>query len=133
MRGASGFDRDASVPRGTRMKPDRRAVLAGTGALAAAGPARAVPPRAVTHILARYLVQARVGDIPAKVRREGCRTLLNYVGVAVGGSRHETVTRALAALTPFSGKPEASILGRRERLDILNASLVGGISSHIFD
>ena len=59
--------------------------------------------------------------------------MLNYVGVAVGGSRHETVTRALAALTPFSGKPEAAILGRREKLDILNASLVNGISSHIFD
>ena len=110
------------------MKPDRRAVLAGTGALAAAGPVSAAPPPAVTRILARYLAQARVGDIPAKVCREGCRTLLNYVGVAVGGSRHETVTRALAALTPFSGKPEAAILGRREKLDILNASLVGGIT-----
>jgi len=115
------------------MKPDRRAVLAGTSALAAAGPAGAVPPPAVTRILAKYLVGARVADIPAKVRREGCRTLLNYVGVAVGGSRHETVARALAALTPFSGKPEASILGRRDKLDILNASLVNGISSHIFD
>jgi 2-methylcitrate dehydratase PrpD len=115
------------------MKPDRRAVLAGTSALAAAGPVSAAPPPAVTRTLAKYLVRARTGDIPAKVRREGCRTLLNYVGVAVGGSRHETVTRALAALRPFSGKPEAAILGRRERLDILNASLVNGISSHIFD
>lgn len=64
------------------MKPDRRAVLAGTSALAAAGPASAAAPPAVTRILAKYLVGARVGDIPAKVRREGCRTLLNYVGVA---------------------------------------------------
>src|SRR6201996_8302470 len=123
----------AAGPKGKRMKPDRRAVLAGTGALAAAGPAGAAPPPEVTRILAKYLVGARFGDIPAKVRREGCRTLLNYVGVAIGGSRHETVTRALAALTPFSGKPEAAILGRREKLDILNASLINGISSHIFD
>ncbi|HSS13352.1 MAG TPA: twin-arginine translocation signal domain-containing protein, partial [Rhizomicrobium sp.] len=64
------------------MTPDRRSVLAGTSALAAAGAAGAVPPPAVTRILAKYLAQARAGDIPAKVRREGCRTLLNYVGVA---------------------------------------------------
>src|SRR6185312_16575038 len=61
-----------------RMTPDRRAVLAGTGALAAAGPVGAAPPPAVTRILAKYLVGAQVGDIPAQVRREGCRTLLNY-------------------------------------------------------
>ena len=114
------------------MQPDRRAVLAASAAMTVPA-AAALPPPHVTRILAHYLVTARPGDIPAAVRREGCRTLLNWVGVAVGGSRHETVTRALAALSPFSGKPEASILGRREKLDILNASLVNGISSHIFD
>jgi len=51
----------------------------------------------------------------------------------VGGSRHETVDHAIAALAPFSGKAEASLLGRRERFDILNAALINGISSHIFD
>src|SRR6185436_3278167 len=77
--------------------------------------------------------QAKPSDMPASVRREARRTLLNYVGVAVGGSRHETVTRAIAALEPFSGKPEANLLGRRERFDILHAALINGISSHIFD
>ena len=115
------------------MTPDRRAVLAASAALAAPAAVLAAVPPQVTHILAHYLVTAHPGDIPGRVRREGCRTLLNYVGVAVGGSRHETVTRALVALAPFSGKPEAHVLGRRERLDILNASLVNGISSHIFD
>lgn len=90
-----------------------------------------VPP--VTSILAQYITQARFEDLPANVRREGHRTLLNYVGVAVGGSRHETVDRALKALAPFSGPAKANVLGRRERLDILNAALVNGISSHIFD
>ena len=115
------------------MTPDRRAVLAASAALAAPAAVVAAAPPQVTHILAHYLVTAHPGDIPGRVRREGCRTLLNYVGVAVGGSRHGTVTRALAALAPFSGKPEAHVLGRREKLDILNASLVNGISSHIFD
>jgi len=117
------------------IKPDRRAVLAAGVAApvsGAAAQAQASPPP-VTRILAHYIVNARIADMPTNVRREGCRTLLNYVGVAVGGSRHETVDHAIAALAPFSGKAEASLLGRRERFDILNAALINGISSHIFD
>ena len=124
---------------------DRRTVLASSavalgadllgsapaGAQPAAAPAAAPPP--VTEILARYLVNARFEDLPANVRREGTRTFLNWVGVAVGGSHHETIDHALAALSPFAGKPQANILGRREKLDIINATLVNGISSHIFD
>lgn len=117
------------------MKPDRRAILAASLAaptLGAVAEAQAAPPP-VTRILARYIVNAHMTDMPANVRREGCRTLLNYVGVTVGGSHHETVDHAIAALTPFAGRPEANLLGRSERLDILNAALINGISSHIFD
>ncbi len=89
--------------------------------------------RGVTRTLARYLVNARYEDLPAAVRKEGLRTLLNWVGVAVGGSGHETVQRAVAALAPFAAPPQASLLGRRERFDILNAAFINGVSSHVFD
>ncbi|PLP98479.1 MmgE/PrpD family protein [Cupriavidus pauculus] len=87
----------------------------------------------VTKTLARYLVAARYEDLPANVRKEGTRTLLNWVGVAVGGSHHETVDRAVAALKPFSGPRQAGLLGRTERFDIMNAAFINGVSSHIFD
>jgi len=87
----------------------------------------------VTRELARYLVSARPQDIPATVKKEVSRTLLNWVGVAVGGSGHETVTRALEAVTPFAGAAQAQIAGRTERLDIMNATLINGISSHVLD
>ena len=51
----------------------------------------------------------------------------------MGGSRHETVDIAIRALAPFSGPAQATVLGRKERLDVLHASLMNGISSHIFD
>lgn len=86
-----------------------------------------------TRLLAAYLVKARYGDLPPTVRKEGVRTLLNWVGVAVGGSRHETVERALRALEPFAGPAQASLLGRSERLDIMNAAFLNGVASHIFD
>jgi 2-methylcitrate dehydratase PrpD len=90
-------------------------------------------PDNVTRALAAYVVQARPDDLPAPVRAEACRTLLNWAGCTVGGSRHETVDIAVRALSPFSGKPEATLLGRRERVDILHASLINGISSHVLD
>ncbi len=90
-------------------------------------------PQEVTRILARYVVTARYEDLPEGVRKEGVRTLLNWVGVTVGGSRHKTVDIAVSALEPFSGPPQASILGRLERFDIMNAAFINGVSSHIFD
>jgi 2-methylcitrate dehydratase PrpD len=87
----------------------------------------------VTRELARFVVQARYEDLPATVRKEGVRTLINWVGVTVGGSHHETIDRAVAALAPFSGASHAGILGRTERFDIMNAAFINGVSSHIFD
>jgi 2-methylcitrate dehydratase PrpD len=87
----------------------------------------------VTRTLARYLVNARLSDIPAPVRKEAVRSVLNWLGCAVGSCHHEAVEHALTALSPFSGKAEASILGRQGKVDILLAALLNGISSHVFD
>jgi 2-methylcitrate dehydratase PrpD len=87
----------------------------------------------VTRTLARYVLASRYADIPKDVRHEAARSFLNWVGCAVGAARHDTVERALAALRPFSGKAEASVLGRTERLDIMLAALMNGITSHTFD
>jgi 2-methylcitrate dehydratase PrpD len=104
-----------------------------SGAAEAKAPASGPAAQGVTRTLARYIVGARYEDLPANVRKEGTRTLLNWIGVAVGGSHHETVDRAVAALAPFSGPAQASLLGRRERFDIMNAAFLNGVSSHVFD
>ena len=104
-----------------------------SGAADAKAPASGPAAQGVTRTLARYIVGARYEDLPANVRKEGTRTLLNWIGVAVGGSHHETVDRAVAALAPFSGPAQASLLGRRERFDIMNAAFLNGVSSHVFD
>jgi 2-methylcitrate dehydratase PrpD len=87
----------------------------------------------VTQILADYLVKAKYDDLPANVRKEGVRTFLNWVGVAIGGSHHQTVDIAVSALGPFSGPAQASLLGRHERFDIMTVAFINGVSSHIFD
>src|ERR1700735_5542912 len=102
-------------------------------AQAPAAPGKPAAVKDVTRELAHYLVTAAYDDLPANVRKEGVRTLLNWVGVAIGGSHHQTVDIAVAALTPFSGPAQASLFGRRERFDIMNAAFLNGVSSHIFD
>jgi 2-methylcitrate dehydratase PrpD len=87
----------------------------------------------VTRTLARHIGQSRYEDLPPPVLHEAARALLNWCGCAIGGSRHETVDRALAAVMPFAGPAQAGIAGRRERMDILNAALINGISSHVLD
>jgi 2-methylcitrate dehydratase PrpD len=87
----------------------------------------------VTEALARYVVAAKFEELPAPVRAEAARSLLNWMAVAVGGSRHEAVEIALAAVTPFAGPAQATLLGRNERVDMMNAVLLNGISSHVFD
>jgi 2-methylcitrate dehydratase PrpD len=87
----------------------------------------------VTRALARFIVESQAGSLPDEVRREAVRTFCNWVGCAVGGARHDAVGIAIAALQPFAGGPQATILGRSERLDALQAALVNGISSHVLD
>lgn len=90
-------------------------------------------PPPVTQLLARYAVHGQYADLPAAIRKEAARTLLNWVGCAVGGSQNETVPIAISALSPFFGAPQATILGCKERADIFNAALINGISSHVLD
>ncbi|HEY7449065.1 MAG TPA: MmgE/PrpD family protein [Vicinamibacterales bacterium] len=86
-----------------------------------------------TKTLAEYVIASRLGEIPGDVQHEARRALVNYVGCAVGGSLHPALDIAIRALGPFSGKPTAKVLGRPERLDPLHASLMNGISSHVYD
>ena len=61
------------------------------------------------------------------------RALLNYLGCALGGSIEPALDIAIATLAPYSGKPSAVVLGRRERFDALHAALLNGIGSHVHE
>jgi 2-methylcitrate dehydratase PrpD len=90
-------------------------------------------PDATTRTLACWIAGSSIEDVPGDVLHEARRALVNYIGCALGGSHDEAVDLALRALGPFSGPPTAAVLGRAERLDPLHASLMNGISSHVYD
>jgi 2-methylcitrate dehydratase PrpD len=89
------------------------------------------PP--VTRILAEFVATHPSHGWNEGVENEAHRTILNWLGCAIGGSRHATVEAALAAVMELSPAPQATILGRAERVDIGSAALLNGITSHTFD
>jgi len=88
---------------------------------------------AVTRILADFVATHPSQGWNAGVEREAHRTLQNWVGCAIGASRHATVEAALAAVRELLPSAQATILGRIERVDFASAALLNGIASHTFD
>jgi 2-methylcitrate dehydratase PrpD len=89
------------------------------------------PP--ITDILARFVAGHPARGWSDAVEREAHRTFTNWVGCAIGAARHEAADAALAAATMLEPAPQASVLGRSERVDMASAALVNGITSHTFD
>lgn len=92
------------------------------------------PP--VTQILARHVATHPgylAGGWSAAVDHEAHRTFLNWLGCAVGAAQHEAADAALAAVQMLQPAAQASVLGRKEKVDMASAALVNGITSHTFD
>ena len=89
------------------------------------------PP--ITRILADFVVSHPSRGWNDGVEKEAHRTFMNWVGCAIGAARHPTVEAALAAVQELAPSAQASVLGRRERVDMASAALLNGITSHTFD
>lgn len=89
------------------------------------------PP--VTRTLADFVASHPSRGWSDDVDLEAHRTFMNWVGCAVGAAGHESVQAALDAVAMLEPAPQASVLGRRTKVDIASAALVNGISSHTFD
>jgi 2-methylcitrate dehydratase PrpD len=89
------------------------------------------PP--VTRTLARFVATHPSRGWSDAVDHEAHRTFLNWVGCAAGAAEHEAARAALAAVAMLQPAPQATVLGRRERVDMASAALVNGITSHTFD
>ena len=84
---------------------------------------------AITRTLAQFAVSSRYDELPEAVQHEGARAFLNFVGCAAGGAREPVVERTLAVVSEFNGGSHATVIGRRERLDTLNAALINSAMS----
>ncbi len=83
--------------------------------------------------LGRWAANCQLDEVPGSVCHEAKRAILNFMAVAIGGGGHTAVERALAVAQATGGSPRCTLLGRMERVDPLNAALLGGIASHVLD
>ena len=95
------------------------------------GPEPDTPP--ITRILGEFVAVHPSCGWDASVEREARRTILNWLGCAIGASRHASVEGALAAIHELAPGAQSSMLGRDDRVDMAGAALVNGISAHAFD
>ncbi len=86
-----------------------------------------------TLALARFVAESRWEEVSPPVRHEAKRALLNFIGAALGGSRDEAIGHAIAVLHPFAGPPQATVVGRSERFDRLNAAFLNAASGNVLD
>ncbi len=83
----------------------------------------------ITRRLARYVVESRFDSLPEAVRHEGPRAFVNWFGCVLGGCRDISLDTAQAALAEYCGPPQATIIGRGRRTDIINAAFFNCLSS----
>ena len=83
----------------------------------------------ITRALARFAVDTKYAALPATIRHEGVRAFVNWVGCAAGGSQEDAIQRSLDVLTEFNGAASSTVVGRREKLDALNAAFINSMSS----
>ena len=89
------------------------------------------PP--VTQILAKFVSTHPSKGWSDAVDHEAHRTFMNWLGCAVGAAKHEAADAALAAVSMLQPAAQASVLGRKGKVDMGSAALVNGITSHTFD
>lgn len=90
------------------------------------------PPFA-TEQLGAFIAGSRPGTLPAPLRHEGLRSLLNFFGCALGVARDPAVSSAVQVMAPFSGPQRATVIGRTERLDAMGAAFVNAIAANLLD
>jgi 2-methylcitrate dehydratase PrpD len=87
----------------------------------------------VTAALAGFVVGTRWNDLPPPVIHQAKRSLMNFFAVALAGCRDATFETALTSLTAFSGGRQATLVGRRERIDALSAAFLNAAGANVLD
>jgi 2-methylcitrate dehydratase PrpD len=71
--------------------------------------------------------------LPADVVEQAKRALLDYLGVAIGGSSMPMARIAASYFVELGGKPEASLILDDRRLPAIHAAIVNGVYGHALD
>lgn len=87
----------------------------------------------VTRRLSEFSAGLTLEQIPAEVRCEALRSLLNFFAVSLAGCNDPTIARAAGVLRRYSARDEATLIGRGERADLLTVAALNAMSANVFD
>ncbi|TDH61057.1 MmgE/PrpD family protein [Dankookia rubra] len=92
-----------------------------------------MPDPTATQALGRFVAGSDWRDIPAALRHEAKRSILNHVGCALGTARDPAVQAALRVMRGLGGAPAATVFGQGARLDPMGAAFVNAVASNLLD
>jgi 2-methylcitrate dehydratase PrpD len=87
----------------------------------------------VSSSLAAFVRNTSWEQVPSPIRHEVKRSVMNYFAVALAGCNDPTLDKAVRTYARFSAGPAASLAGRPERLDMLNAAALNAMSANVYD
>lgn len=87
----------------------------------------------VSAILAAFAADSRWEELPETVRHAARRSLLNGLATAFAGSGDSAIGIAARTMLPFTGKPEASLIGRAEKADAMTAAFLNAAAMNVHD
>jgi len=91
---------------------------------------KALNQRAVTHELARYIVDLRYEDLPPATIAAAKEAVLDQLGIQLMGSTLPWTQPAREVVREFAGRPEATIVGHGDKAATLEAAFVNANQGH---
>lgn len=88
---------------------------------------------AITERLGAFTADAQPNRLPADVAYETKRSIVNMIAATLGGSRDVAVENAVKVLGPLSGTRDATLIGRRGRLDCASAAFLNSAAANALD
>lgn len=83
--------------------------------------------------LAAFIETTTWAEIPAPVRHEARRALVNYFAVSLAGCSDPDVIKAAKLFSRFNAGGQAHVIGRDGAMDMLNAASLNAMSANVFD
>src|SRR3954469_25290955 len=92
-----------------------------------------MPAPTATQALGRFVAGSEWRAIPAALRHEAKRSILNHIGCALGTARDPAVLMAVRVMPGLGGAPVATVFGQGTRLDVMGAAFVNAVASNLLD
>jgi 2-methylcitrate dehydratase PrpD len=83
--------------------------------------------------LGEFAFELAWSDIPADIKYEAKRSILNIIGTAFSGCLEPAIDKALKVMKPYAGVETASLIGRKERCDAPLSAFLNAMAANIFD